>query len=92
MLRTANLLLRVIVIGLTLSMSLSASALPLSPKWMKSSTEGKKVAEPSGELDIGRGSDEVGIGGGVRALPVPASIWLFIIGGVGMAFVRRRKG
>ncbi len=89
MLRTTNLSLRVIVVGLMLSMSLGASALPLSPKWMKSSTEGKKAPEAPGELDTGTGGG--GVGGGAQALPLPASIWLFVIGGVGMSLIRRRK-
>ncbi len=90
MMRTARLSLRVILVSLMLSLSLGASALPLSPKWMKSSVEGKKVDEPRpGELDTGNGG---GTGGGVvQALPIPASLWLFAIGAVGMTLVRRKK-
>jgi hypothetical protein len=89
MMRTARFSLRVILVSLLLSLSLGASALPLSPKWMKSSVEGKKVDEPRpGELDTGNGG---GAGGVVQALPIPASLWLFAIGAAGMTLVRRKK-
>ena len=90
MTRTARFSLRVILVGFILSTSFGASALPLSPKWMKSSVEGKKVNQASGELN----PDNVGVGTGggvVQALPVPASLWLMVIGGLGMTLVRRTK-
>ena len=90
MTRTARFSLRVITIGFMLSVSFGANALPLSPKWMKSSVEGKKVSEPSGELN----PDNIGVGTGggvVQALPVPASLWLIVVGAAGMALVRRKK-
>ena len=95
MTRTARLSLRVIVFGLTLSVSLGASALPLSPKWMKSSVE-KKIDAPArpGALADNTGGPDAGggvPGGGAQALPVPASLWLILIGAAGMALVRRKK-
>jgi hypothetical protein len=87
MTRTARFSLRVIVISSLLALSLGANALPLSPKWMKSSVD-KKVTEPGhpGELpDLGGGT-----GGGVTALPLPGSIWLIAIGIAGMRFIRRK--
>lgn len=89
MLRNTSLLLRIIVISFTLSVSLGASALPLSPKWMKASAEGRQAAVPPGELDSGNGGGNTG--GGVQELPVPASLWLMVIGGAGMALFRRKK-
>jgi PEP-CTERM motif len=88
MTRTSKLLLRVLVLGISLSFSFGANALPLSPKWMKSSIEGKKVNETPGELDNGNGG---GGGIGPQALPDPATLWLFAIGAVGMTFVRRKQ-
>ena len=64
-----------------------ASALPLSPKWMKAA-EPIKVSQPPG--DIG-GAPGDGGGGGGRDLPVPATLILFAVGIAGMSVVRRKK-
>ncbi|MDQ3261394.1 MAG: VPLPA-CTERM sorting domain-containing protein [Pseudomonadota bacterium] len=89
MISSVRLGLKVIIIGLSLSVSLGASALPLSPKWMKSSVQ-KKIDEPrSGAFDDNNGGPDVGVA--PRAVPVPASLWLILIGAAGMALVRRNK-
>ena len=90
MISTARLCLKVIIIGLAVSVSMSASALPLSPKWMKSSVQ-KKIDEPtrSGAFDDNNGGPDVGAA--PRALPLPSSVWLILIGAAGMALVRRKK-
>ena len=89
MTRISKLSFRALALGIILTLSFGANALPLSPKWMKSSIEGKKVNETPGELDTGNGGG--GGGGVVQALPDPATLWLFGIGAVGMTLVRRKQ-
>lgn len=65
-----------------------ASALPLSPKWMKANESIKVSEPPSG--DLGGGAPGEG-GGGARDLPVPATLILFAVGIAGISIVRRKK-
>ncbi len=84
--RKTKLSLRVLVVTMIVGFSFEASALPLSPKWMKSSESIKKSqAGTSGELP------DVNGGGVVQALPLPASLWLVMIGVAGIAAQRRSK-
>lgn len=64
-----------------------ASALPLSPKWMKANESIKVSEPPSGDL----GGGAPGEGGGARDLPVPATLILFAVGIAGISIVRRKK-
>jgi hypothetical protein len=87
MARKSTLLLRAIALTAIVGFSFEASALPLSPKWMKSN-ESIKRNQPttSGELPDNTGTG----GGGVQALPAPASLWL-IFAGVAAFAVQRKK-
>jgi hypothetical protein len=84
--RNMKLSLRALLITMIVGFSFEASALPLSPKWMKSAESIKKSqAGTSGELP------DVTGGGGVQALPLPGSLWLIVIGITGIAAQRRTK-
>ena len=94
--RAAGSLSRALVVTVLLGISFQVNALPLSPKWMKSS-EDRKVSEP---IPSGVLGDETGsAGGGVQALPTPerhamptpASLWLVSLGLAGIAAVRRKR-
>ena len=87
--RAASLSLRALLAVSILGFSVAASALPLSPKWMKSNVT-PKVTEPR-PGDLGDGA---GAGGGIevsRHLPMPGSVWLILIGAAGIALQRRVK-
>ena len=84
--RRTKLSLRVLIMTMVVGFSFEVSALPLSPKWMKSAESIKKSqAGTSGELP------DVTGGGGVQALPLPTSLWLVMIGVAGIAAQRRNK-
>ena len=87
--RAAGSLSRALVVTVLLGISFQVNALPLSPKWMKSS-EDRKVSEP---IQSGVLGDETESGGGEvsRALPAPASLWLISLGLAGIAAVRRKR-
>lgn len=87
--RATPLSLRAILATIVFGFVFEASALPLSPKWMKAA-EPIKVSQPvtSGDIDgVGAGDG----GGGTQDLPVPATLILFAAGVVGMTLVRRKK-
>lgn len=87
--RASGSLSRALVVTVLLGISFQVNALPLSPKWMKSS-EDRKVSEPipSGVL----GDETVSGGGGVvQRVPTPASLWLISLGLAGIAAVRRKR-
>lgn len=89
--RAAGSLSRALVVTVLLGISFQVNALPLSPKWMKSS-EDRKVSEPipSGVL----GDETVSGGGGVvqrHRVPTPASLWLISLGLAGIVAVRRKR-
>ncbi len=84
--RATPLSLRAMLVTIVFGFAFEASALPLSPKWMKAA-EPLKISQPVGDLDgVGDGG-----GGGSQDLPVPATLILFAIGAAGMALVRRKK-
>lgn len=85
--RATPLSLRAILATIVFGFVFEASALPLSPKWMKTA-EPIKVSQPVGDLGgVGAGDG----GGGTQDLPVPATLMLFAAGIAGMALVRRKK-
>lgn len=86
--RAASLSLRALLAVSILGFSVAASALPLSPKWMKSNVT-PKVTEPSGEL-VDTGGRVTG-GVGPTAVPLPGSIWLVLFGVAGIVAQRRAK-
>ena len=87
--RVAGSLSRALVVTVLLGISFQVNALPLSPKWMKSSEE-RRVSEPKQPGVLGDAI--VPVQGGVgRALPVPASLWLVSLGLAGIAAVRRKR-
>ena len=87
--RAAGSLSRALVVTVLLGISFQVNALPLSPKWMKSSEE-RRVSKPKQPGVLG---DEIGPVQGevVQALPVPASLWLVSLGLAGIAVVRRKR-
>ena len=87
--RAAGSVSRALVVTVLLGISFQVNALPLSPKWMKSSEE-RRVSEPKQPGVLG---DEIGpVQGGVaQALPVPASLWLVSLGLAGITVVRRKR-
>lgn len=87
--RACQLLCRAFIVSALLGLSFQVSALPLSPKWMKSS-EDRKVPEPvqSGVLGDESASDGNGV---IQALPTPASLWLMSLGLVGIVALRRKR-
>ena len=87
--RASWLFSRAFIVTVLLGFSFQVSALPLSPKWMKSSEE-RRVSEPKQPGVLG---DEIGpVQGGVaQALPVPASLWLVSLGLAGITVVRRKR-
>ena len=87
--RVAGSLSRTLVVTVLLGISFQVNALPLSPKWMKSS-EDRKVSEP---IPYGVLGDETESGGGgvIQALPTSASLWLISLGLAGIAAVRRKR-
>ena len=88
MTRKSMLSLRALVITMIVGFSIEASALPLSPKWMKSNDSIKRnQPTTSGELP----DDGVTGGGGVQALPTPASLFLVLAGAAAIAVQRRKK-
>ena len=85
--RATPLSFRAILATIVFGFVFEASALPLSPKWMKTA-EPIKVSQPVGDLGgVGAGDG----GGGTQDLPVPATLILFAAGVVGMTLVRRKK-
>ena len=87
--RASGSLSRALVVTVLLGISFQVNALPLSPKWMKSSEE-RSVSEPKQPGVLGDAI--VPVQGGVgRALPVPASLWLVSLGLAGIAAVRRKR-
>ena len=87
--RASGFLSRALVVTVLLGISFQVNALPLSPKWMKSS-EDRKVSESKQPGVLG---DETGPAGGgvVQAVPTPASLWLISLGLVGIVAVRRKR-
>ena len=87
--RASGSLSRTLVVTVLLGISFQVNALPLSPKWMKSSQD-RKVSEPIRSGVLG---DVTESGGGEvsRALPTPASLWLISLGLAGIAAVRRKR-
>ncbi len=87
--RAAGSLSRALVVTVLLGISFQVNALPLSPKWMKSS-EDRKASEP---IQSGVLGDETESGGGEvsQALPTPASLWLISLGLAGIVAVRRKR-
>ena len=85
--RAASLSLRALLAVSILGFSVAASALPLSPKWMKSNVT-PKVTEPSGEL-VDTGGRVTGVG--PTAVPLPGSIWLVLFGVAGIVAQLRAK-
>ena len=87
--RACQFLCRAFIVSALLGLSFQVSALPLSPKWMKSS-EDRKVPEP---VQSGVLGDESGLdgGGNVQAIPTPASLWLVSLGLAGIVAVRRKR-
>ena len=88
--RCNSLSLRALVVTVVLGISFGASALPLSPKWMKSNAA-PKVNEPGKSGELGDGLGNGGGGGGVQALPLPGSGWLVLVGVAGIAAQRRKS-
>ncbi len=87
MARKFSLSLRALIVGTLLGFAFSASALPMSSKYMRSPVA--KKSEPSGELDIN--PNPGGGGGGPVALPLPGSAWLVLAGLAGLVIQRRKK-
>ena len=87
--RASGSLSRTLVVTVLLGISFQVNALPLSPKWMKSSEE-RRVSEPKQPGLLGDEIEPVQ-GGVVQALPVPASLWLVSLGLAGIAAVRRKR-
>ena len=87
--RASGFLSRALVVTVLLGISFQVNALPLSPKWMKSS-EDRKVSE---SIQSGVLGDETESGGGgvIQAVPTPASLWLISLGLAGIAAVRRKR-
>jgi hypothetical protein len=89
--RAASLSLRALLAVSILGFSVAASALPLSPKWMKSNVA-LKATEPTRAGDLGDGAGAGVVGGNeVSRMPMPGSIWLILIGAAGFALQRRAK-
>lgn len=78
---------RAFLVVVIFGFAFEASALPLSPKWMKAA-EPIKVSQPPGDIGGVGGGDGGGPG---RELPVPATLILLAVGIAGMAVVRRKK-
>lgn len=87
--RAAGSLSRTLVLTVLLGMSFQVNALPLSPKWMKSS-EDQKVSEPVPSGVLGD-ETESGGDGVIQAVPTPASLWLISLGLAGIVAVRRKR-
>lgn len=85
--RAASLSVRAFLVVTLFGFSLGASALPLSPKWMKSNVTPKVTQPPSGDLDIGSGVAAID----TNRMPLPGSIWLILVGVAGLAVQRRSK-
>ena len=89
--RVAGSLSRALVVTVLLGISFQVNALPLSPKWMKSS-EDRKVSEPIPSGVLGDETGSAGVGVQERhAMPTPASLWLVSLGLAGIAAVRRKR-
>ncbi len=87
MARAIFLSLRALLLVTILGISFGANALPMSPKWMKSAGEVKKIQPGL----IGDGTPDGVPSGGAQDLPLPGSAWLVLAGVAGMVLQRRNR-